>query len=163
MHVEGARSLVDDPGQYSIAKYIDENVENTVIVNRGVSGPQGIVTWGMSGCHGVAVFGGQSNNAAVDFLAMFHASGGLNSDRLIGFLDYVGKNTQQPGGEFEWVLVISQGNETEQYRSWTELSEYARESSSLNGIRPRNVYIMNGSTTAGQQAPRAIASKASTL
>lgn len=115
MQVDAAASTLSQVGAYEIAVYSGVyDVNNTQIVQRpiGQGGAQGLATWGLSGCHGAAVFGGQQNQTHVAWLAMFHSSGGLTSERLIEFIAHLGITLPQPGGNFEWVLVMSQGDES---------------------------------------------------
>ncbi len=104
----------------------------------------------MSGCYGVAVFGGQNNNPQVNFLALFHASGGLTTDLLNKFLMHLEGKLPQPGGNFQWVLVMSQGDEREQGFLWTSLGREAP-TTQLFKTQPNNVYIMNGPAPGGSR------------
>lgn len=151
MQVDAAATTLSLVGAYEIAVYSGVyDVNNTQIVQRpiGQGGAQGLATWGLSGCHGVAVFGGQQNQAQVDWLAMFHSSGGLTIDRLTEFLGHLGATVPQPGGNFEWVLVMSQGDETAQTGSWTTLQQNAPQSVLFNA-HPTQVYTMNGPAPGG--------------
>lgn len=149
MQVDNAQSVLDSAGQYEIAVYsFVYSVNNTAIAQRGIQAPKGLTTWGMSGCYGVAVFGGQANNAQVDFLAMFHSSGGLGLDRLNEFLTHLERQLPQPGGNFQWVLVISQGNEQGQNYNWTALATDAPNCQLFNTL-PAQVNMMNGPAPGG--------------
>ncbi len=149
MQVDNAQSVIISAGSYDIATFsYVYDVNNTVIAQRGVRGSAGLATWGMSGCHGVAVFGGHTNQTQVDWVAMFHASGGLTSDRLDEFLAHVARQIPQPGGNFEWVVVLSQGDESAQTSSWTGTGAHAANCTLFN-VQATHVHIINGPAPGG--------------
>ena len=151
MQVDEKESFLSAPGQYRIAVFeFSYSINSVEIAQRVIGAPKGLATWGMSGCYGVAVFGGQKNNPQVEFLAMFHASGGLDTDRLKEFLKHISSKVPQPGDSFQWVLVFSQGDEVGEGFLWNQLKKDAVKTL-LFGKKPLNVYFLDGPAPGGSK------------
>jgi hypothetical protein len=150
MQVDKKESFLSGPGQYGIAVWeFRHDINNVQIAKRG-GAVKGLATWGMSGCYGVAVFGGQENQSQVEFLAMLHASGGLDTDRLNEFLRHLQCKVTQPGDNFQWVLVFSQGDEVAEGLFWSQLKTDAGKTL-LFEKKPESLYFLDGPAPGGSK------------